>query len=187
MARTLIGGVAAGVVLYLIGFVFWGTPLSQLAFSRLEQPQSAAIQQALAETLTVSGTGTYSIPATGTAVGDIAFARGPVAVVHFNTGGFPVVDSGSLGSGFILAIITGLIIAAAMGVVGSRIADFAGRAQVAVLFALAATLYLDIGQPIFNHFGFGYWIYLFVSDFVGLAAAGLIIARWFLPRGGILS
>jgi hypothetical protein len=187
MVRTLIGGVVAGVALYLIGFIFWGTPLSQLAFKRLEQPQSAALQQALAETLTMSGTGTYSIPATGTATGDMAFARGPVATVHFNTSGFPVVDGGALGSGFILAIVTGLIIALAMGAVGSRITDFASRARIAVLFALAATLYIEIGQPIFNHFGQGYWIYLFISDFVGLSVAGLIIARWFLPRGGILS
>lgn len=187
MAKTLIGGVCAGVALYLIGFIFWGTPLSQLAFKRLEQPQSAALQQALAETLTATGTGTYSIPATGTAAGDILFARGPVAMVHFNTSGFAVVDGGALGSGLILAIVTGLILALAMGTVGSRIHDFAGRASIAVLFALAITLYIDIGQPIFNHFGMGYWIYLFISDFIGLSAAGLIIARWFLPRGGIQS
>lgn len=187
MARTLIGGVFAGAALYLIGFIFWGTPLSQLAFNRLEQPQSAALQQALAEILTTSGTGTYSVPTTGTAIGDMAFARGPVAMIHFNTSGFPIVDGGALGSGFILAIVTGLIIALAMGAVGSRVTDFASRARIAVLFALAATLYTEMGQPIFNHFGPGYWIYLFISDFVGLSVAGLIIARWFLPRGGILS
>lgn len=184
MAKTLIGGIFAGVALYLIGFLFWGTPLSQLAFSRLEQPQSAALQQALAETLTA--TGTYAVPTTGTAAGDILFARGPVATIHYNISGFPVVDGGALGSGFLLALVTGLIIALAMGVVGSRITDFAGRAQIAVLFALGITLYTDIGQPIFNHFGYGYWIYLFISNFVGLSAAGLIIARWFLPRGGII-
>lgn len=187
MAKTLIGGIFAGVALYLIGFIFWGTPLSLLAFKRLEQQPSAALQQALAETLTTSGTGTYAIPATGSAAGDLLFARGPIATVHFNISGFPVVDAGALGSGFLLAIVTGLIIALAMGIVGSRITDFAGRAQVAVLFALGMTLYTDIGQPIFNHFGYGYWIYLFISNFVGLSAAGLIVARWFLPRGGILS
>lgn len=39
MARTLLGGVIAGVALYLVGFLFWGTPLSQLAFNRLAQPE----------------------------------------------------------------------------------------------------------------------------------------------------
>ncbi|ATE63201.1 hypothetical protein [Rhizorhabdus dicambivorans] len=187
MAKTLLGGVFAGVAMFFIGFIFWGTPLSQLAFNRIEQPQSAAIQQALAENLTITGTGTYAIPATGSAAGDILYARGPVAMVHFNTGGFPVVDSASLLSGFVLAIVTGLIIALAMGAVGSRVPDFFSRARIAILFALAATLYIEIGQPIFNHFGYGYWVYLFLSDFIGLAVAGLIIARWFLPKGGIQS
>ncbi|WP_340314243.1 hypothetical protein [Rhizorhabdus argentea] len=187
MAKTLIGGVVAGIALYLVGFLFWGTPLSLLAFRRLGEPQSAALQQALAETLTTSGTGTYLVPATGTAAGDLLYARGPIAMVHFNTSGFPVVDSGALLTGFLLAIVTGLIIALALGAIGSRVTDFFSRAQVAILFALAGTLYTEIGQPIFNHFGFGYWTYLFLSDFIGLSVAGLIIARWFLPRGGIQS
>ena len=187
MAKTLLGGVIAGVAMFCIGFIFWGTPLSQIAFKRIEQPQSAAIQQALAENLTATGTGTYVIPMTGSAAGDILHARGPVAMVHFNSSGFPVVDSASLGSGFFLAIVTGVIIALALGAVGARVPDFFSRARIAVLFALAATLYIEIGQPIFNHFGFGYWFYLFLSDFIGLAVAGLIIARWFLPRGGIQS
>jgi hypothetical protein len=187
MAKTLLGGVLAGVAMFFVGFIFWGTPLSQIAFNRIEAPQSAAVQQALAETLTATGTGTYAIPATGTAAGDLLYARGPVAMVHFNSGGFPVVDNGSLGSGFILAIVTGLIIALALGTVGARVPDFFSRARIAILFALAATLYIEIGQPIFNHYGYRYWVYLFLSDFIGLSVAGLIIARWFLPKGGIQS
>lgn len=185
MAKTLLGGVLAGVALYLVGFLFWGTPLSQLAFNRLEQPESAAVQQALAEHLTRSGTGTYLIPTVGSAQGDLLYARGPVAMVHFNISGFPIVDSATLGTGFLLAIATGLIIALALGAIGERVTDFFSRAQVAILFALAGTLYTEIGQPIFNHFGFGYWVYLFLSDFIGLSLAGLIVARWFLPKGGI--
>lgn len=187
MVKTLLGGALSGVALYLVGFIFWGTPLSLLAFNRLEQPQAAALQQAMAETLSVGGTGTYLIPTPGTAQGDLLYARGPVAMVHFNIAGFPIVDTGALGTGFVLAIITGLLIALALGAIGSRVPDFASRARVVLLFALAMTLYTEIGQPIFNHFGFRYWIYLFVSDFVGLSVAGLIVARWFLPRRGILS
>jgi hypothetical protein len=187
MAKTLLGGVLAGVALYLVGFLFWGTPLSQLAFNRPGDPQVAAAHQALAETLTPTGTGTYLIPAPDTAGGSVLYGKGPVAMVHFNTSGFPVVDGGALGMGFLLAILTGLIIALALGAIGSRVTDFFSRAQVAILFALAGTVYTELGQPVFNHFGWGYWIYLFLSDFIGLSVAGLIIARWFLPRGGIQS
>ncbi|MGE3747300.1 MAG: hypothetical protein AB7G25_16575, partial [Sphingomonadaceae bacterium] len=64
----------------------------------------------------------------------------------------------------------------------NRVAAFADRARVAVLFAFAATFYLQLGQPVFNHYGWGYFIYLFVSDFIGLSLAGIVVARWFLPR-----
>jgi len=185
MAKTLLGGIFAGTALYLIGIFFWGTPLSQLAFTRLGEAETAAAQTALAETLTPTGTGAYLIPAPDSAAGSVLYGKGPVAMVHFNTSGFPVVDGASLGTGFILALATGLLLALAMGGIASRVTDFASRARVTLLFAFATTLYTEIGQPVFNHFGWGYWIYLFISDFVGLSVAGLIIARWFLPRGGI--
>ena len=187
MTKTLLGGVLGGVALYLVGFFFWGTPLSQLAFNKLADPQTAAVQQALAANLAPGGTGTYMIPAPNTAGGSVLYGRGPIAMVHFNTDGFPVMDSAALGTGFALAIVTGLLIALALGSIAGRVTDFASRAGLAVLIALIGTLYTEIGQPIFNHFGWGYWIYLWVSDFIGLTIAGLIVARWFLPRGGIRS
>jgi zinc transporter ZupT len=76
----------------------------------------------------------------------------------------------------------GILIASALRIVADRVTDFASRARLAVLFALAITLYLDLGQPIFNHHGPGYWIYAFLADFLGLTACGLVIARFFLPN-----
>jgi amino acid permease len=35
---------------------------------------------------------------------------------------------------------------------------------------------------VFNNYGWAYWIYFFVSEAVAFIAAGLIIARWFVPR-----
>lgn len=185
MAKTLFGGLLGGLAMYLIGFLFWGTPLSLLAFNHIEEGPSTALQAALAQTLTQTGTGTYAIPNMGTAAGQVLYGRGPVATVHFNMMGFPAVDTGSLLQGLILALVTGLIIALALGAVGSRVTDFASRARIAVLFALAATVWTELGQPIFNHYGWTYWVYLFVSDFIALSAAGLIVARWFLPKSGL--
>ncbi|RVT92693.1 hypothetical protein [Sphingomonas crocodyli] len=182
MAKTLFGGLVGGFALYMIGFLFWGTPLSLLAFNRIEEPQAAALQLALAQTLTPGGTGTYTIPSPGSANGSVLYGKGPIATIHYNMSGFPVVDTGALLQGLILALITGVLIALAMGAVGNRVIDFASRARIAILFALGTTLYTVLGQPIFNHFGWGYWVYLFVGQFLGLAVCGLIIARWFLPR-----
>jgi hypothetical protein len=184
MAKTLLGGVLGGIALYLVGFLFWGTPLSLLAFNRLEEAPSTALQAALAQNLTTGGTGTYLVPATNTAAGSVLYGRGPIATIHFNTGGFALADTSALATGFGLAILTGILIALALGAIGSRVLDFGSRAAVVLLFTLAITVYTELGQPIFNHYGWGYWVYLFASDFIGLSACGLIIARWFLPKGG---
>lgn len=180
--RTLLGGIVGGFALYLVGYIFWGTPLSSIAFSTVDDGRSAAVQTALAQNLTENGTGTYVIPHPSTQQGTVLFGQGPIATVHFNTDGFPVVDTGALIAGLVLALITGIIIAFALRIVGEWVPGFADRARVAVLFALAATLYLDLGQPIFNHYGWRYFIYMFAGDFIGLAVAGLVIAKWFLRR-----
>jgi hypothetical protein len=183
MAKTLFGGLVGGFALYLVGFIFWGTPLSMLAFKTVDDTQGAALQAAIAQTLTATGTGTYTIPSAATGQGTILFGKGPVATIHFNISGFPVVDSASLLGGLVMALVTGLIIAIAMSGIAPRVIDFKSRAKTVVLFALAAALYLDLGQPVFNHYGWGYFIYLFLGDFIGLSVAGLVISRWFLPKG----
>ena len=186
MARTLLGGLVGGLALYLVGFIFWGTPLSGLAFTGIGDQQSAAVQAALAQNLTASGTGTYSVPSTATGQGTVLFGKGPIATIHFNAGGFPVVDTSALIGGLVLALIAGVIFAIALDFVARVVPTFAERAKIAILFALAVTFYLDIGQPTFNHYGYRYFIYLFVADFLGFVAAALVITRWFLPKARIV-
>lgn len=36
MVRTVIGGLLGGLAIYVVGFIFWGTPLSGLAFHRAD-------------------------------------------------------------------------------------------------------------------------------------------------------
>jgi hypothetical protein len=155
-----------------------------LALTSVDDTQGAVLQSALAQTLTATGTGTYVIPNMATSQGTVLFGKGPIATIHFNTMGFPVVDSGSLLIGLIMALVTGLIIALALGSIACRVTDFASRAKIVLLFAFAATFYTELGMPVFNHYGWGYFIYLFLSDFIGLSVAGLVISRWFLPRVG---
>lgn len=180
MVRSLFGGLVGGLALYLVGFLFWGTPLSNMAFANIDDARGAALQLALAETLTESGTGTYVVPWPGTDQGTVLYGKGPIATVHFVSSGFPVVDSGSLLGGLLLALLTGILIAAALAGIGDRVRAFSDRARLVILFSLATTLYLQLGQPVFNHYGWGYFVYAFLADFIGLSVAGLLIARWFV-------
>ncbi|MBK5263813.1 MAG: hypothetical protein JJE34_01065 [Alphaproteobacteria bacterium] len=183
MIRTFIGGLAGGLAMYMVGFIFWGTPLNRIAFTGLGETQSAAVQQALAANLTQTGTGSYAIPWMGTQSGTTLYGKGPIALVHFNTHGFPVMDSAALLAGLILALFSALIIAFALRAIAPHVADFANRAKLVIAFSLAIPLYVDIGQPIFNHAPWPYYIYSFLCDSIGFAVAGLIVARWFLSEG----
>ena len=83
-------------------------------------------------------------------------------------------DSGALIGGLILALIVGVIIAMALRFIA---ANFGDRMRVAILFPLAAVLWMHVGQAVFNHAPWGYILYLAFSDFVGVAIAGVIAAK----------
>jgi hypothetical protein len=186
MIRTVIGGLVAGIILFLVGYVFWATPLGDIPFSRAGDAESAAVQTALAQNLTrkdtetgkISGTGTYIIPDYHSAQGAVLYGKGPIATIHYNTNGFSRDDMSMILPGFIAALISGLLMAFGLAAVGS---DFAGSARLVVLMSLAFTSWTLLASPIFNHYDWGYWIYYFITQSVALIAAGLVVARWFVP------
>lgn len=181
MVRTVIGGLVGGIILFVMGFIFWATPLSELAFSKAGDAEGAAVQSALAQNLTKTGTGTYEIPYAGTPQGTVLYGQGPIATVHFNTAGFSREDMGMLLPGFIVAVLTGLLMAFGLAAVGGGGRSFAGVARLVVLFSFGFTTWAYLATPIFAHFGWGHWIYSFVAETVSFILAGLVIARWFLP------
>ncbi|HST35087.1 MAG TPA: hypothetical protein VLK25_00445 [Allosphingosinicella sp.] len=180
MVRSVIGGLVAGLVMFFIGFVFWGTPLSEMAFSKTTDNEAAAVQLSLAQNLSQTGTGTYVIPAPTTPQGTTLYGQGPIATVHFNTGGFAAEDMSMMLPGLIFALVSGLLMSFGIAAVG-RDNSFAQVARLVVLFSLGFTAWAILAQPVFNHYGWGYWVYLFVSETVAFIAAGLVIARWFVP------
>ncbi len=182
MVRVLIGSIVGGVVQWLVGALFWATPLGRLAFHVAPDPQNAAVQQALAQNLTPTGSGTYYVPWPDSAQGTVLHGKGPVAMIHFNIDGFPVMSGSSLVAGLILSIVAIGLIGAALYLVADRILDFPSRTKLVVLFAVATTLYFTLGEPVFNSYlPWGYFIYLALSQVLGLVAGGLVVARWFMP------
>lgn len=182
MIRIVIGSIVGGIVQFLIGFIFWGTPLSRLTFSVAPDPQNAAVQTALAQNLTATGTGTYYIPWPDTAQGTILHGRGPVAMIFYNTGGFPQTETSALIGGLVLSIVSLFLLGLALLAVAARVPDFASRLRIVLCAGAATTLYFILGMPTYNFFmPWGYWVYLAVSLLVGFAAGGAVLARWFVP------
>jgi hypothetical protein len=181
MIRTIIGGLVGGVILFVTGFIFWATPIGEIPYSHVGDAESAAVQLALSQNLTRAGTGTYIIPGHVTPQGSIAYAQGPIATVHFNMMGFATEDMSMLLPGFIAAVVAGMLMAFGLAAVGGGGRSYAGTAKLVVLFSLGFCVWTFLASPIFNHFGWRYWIYSFAVESISLILAGLVIARWFLP------
>ena len=178
MVRVILGSAVAAIAMFIIGFIFFATPLQRLSVASIDDTQAAAVQQALAVNL--QRTGTYQVPGTNTPAQTNMYSRGPIATVHYNTDGFAATDTASLATGLILNFIIAVLIGFGLLGMGERVPELASRGRVAVFFAVAAAAYIHLGEPIFLHHDWGHFIYLFVADAVTLAAAGFIVA-WFLP------
>jgi hypothetical protein len=181
MVRTIIGGIVGGLILFVVGFIFWGSPLGEMPFDHAGDPQSAAVQRALDENLRPTGTGAYLIPNPTTPQGTETYGRGPIATVFFNTGGFSRDDMSMLLPGFVMAVIAGVLMAFGLAAVGGGGRSFASTARLVVFFSLGFTVWEYLATPIFMHYGWRFWIYSFAAETVSLILAGLVIARWFLP------
>jgi hypothetical protein len=185
MIRVLVGSIVGGIAQFFVGFLFWGIPfLASIPFTIAPDAQNAAVQTALAQNLTATGSGTYFIPWPDSAAGTVLHGRGPVALIFFNTHGFPLMDPASLLTGLILSIASILMLGFALHVIAGRVGDFASRAWIVLWVSVATVLYFTLATPVYNYYmPWGFWIYLGLSQLAGFLAGGLILARWFLPAG----
>jgi hypothetical protein len=181
MIRTIIGGLVGGIIMFVVGYIFWATPLGEIPYLHAGDPESAAVQLSMNENLTRTGTGTYIIPNYLTASGAAGYSQGPIATVHFNTQGYSRDDMSMILPGFISAVVAGLLMAFALAGVAGGGRRFSSVARLVVLFSLGITVWTILAQPIFDHFGWRYWVYSFIAGNTGLILAGLVIARWFMP------
>jgi hypothetical protein len=179
MIKLAIGSFVAAIAMFVTGFIFFATPLGQIAFAGANETQSATVQAALAANL--PKTGTYMVPDPSTQSGTTLYGQGPVATVHYNSKGFSLSDMSGIGYGFAQELIVCILLAAALSTLDRRIPDFASRARIVVLFSVAASAMSNLGNPIWWHHDWTYWTYNFVAEAAMLSVAGLVIARWFLP------
>ena len=181
MGRVIFGAIPAAIAMFLIGFIWYATPLAKLGLASLDNAQAAAVQQSMAANL--PGTGTYAVPGVDTAEQTSMFSQGPIATIHYNSGGFAAMDPGALVGGLVFYFVIALLLGLALIGIDRRVPDFPSRAKLVVIFAVAASAFMHLSEPIFYHHDWPHFLYLFVGDALMLSAAGLIIARWFLPKG----
>jgi hypothetical protein len=178
MFRIVIGSVVAGLVQFIIGAIAWVSPLGALAFKTLGDTETAQVQSALASGLTATGSGTYFIPSPETAAGTTLLGRGPVALIHFNTNGFPPMNTGALVTGLVMSIVVMLLV----GVAVQRLPDFRSRMQTTVLFAIATVVYFVLSLPVYNFYlPWAWWVFLGIQEFIAFTLGAFVLLRWFMP------
>ncbi|WP_116090436.1 hypothetical protein [Sphingomonas crusticola] len=180
MVRVVIGSLAGGVAMFIIGFLFWATPLQYLGYSTATDDQNAAVQLSHAQNL--PHTGRYVVPNPGSQVGANGYSKGPISIVDYNLNGFAPGDPASMIGGLVQEVIVSLMIALSLFAVAGRVTDFASRARLAIGLSAAATVMIVTSDPIWNHADWRYAIYALIADLAMLSGASLVIARWFLPR-----
>jgi hypothetical protein len=178
MIRVIVGSAAAAVAMFIIGFIFFGIGLQNLAIKNVTDLQAAPIQQALRAN--IADTGTYVVPGDRTAEQTRMYGTGPVATIHYNVNGqAPGMSAGLAIKGLVFNFAIALAIGLALIGIDGRVPDFGSRARVVAIVAVAAAAFTHLGVPLYFPQGWTYYVYLFIADAVALAAGGIIVA-WFL-------
>jgi hypothetical protein len=168
MRSLILGSLAAAVVMFILGFIFFGL-LFPMALSPLAADAAAAVQASLGTHLPASGS--YAVP-----MDEAAWMRGPSALVNFTAAGAVPAMPMAMIEGFIHMAVSALIIGTGLRAVGG---DFARQSRVVLWFGLAAAFFMHLGDPLWYGSGWRMPLFVFVADGLMFAAGGLVLARWF--------
>ena len=178
MIRVVIGSAAAAVAMFVIGFIFFGLGLQNIAIKSLDDLKAAPVQQTLRAN--IADTGTYAVPGDRTSEQTRMYGTGPVAMIHYNVNGQV---AGMTAGTALKGLIFNFIIAFAMGLaligIDGRVRDFGSRARVVAIIAVASAGFAHLTMPLYSPQDWAFYIYLFLADGTMLAVAGVIVA-WFI-------
>ena len=170
MRSVPVGAVVAAIVMFVLGFVFFGLiDITRYMVGPLDPATAAAVQGTLGAMLTE--TGTYAVP-----MDEEAWMRGPSAVIMYVAAGGAPDMTMAMGMGFVHFLLVALLLGYGLKAVGG---DFGRQARVLLWFAFAATVFMKLGDPIWYGFAWRTSLIAFAFDAIMFIAGGLILAKWF--------
>lgn len=176
MQRLVIGSLMAAVVMFVLGFLFFGV-LGMQAYSPTTTEAAMAIQTAVEDNL--AGTGTYMVPP-----GEEAWMTGPSAIVNYVAAGdAPTNMAVTMVEGFVHMWVSALLLGMALTAVG----DVGNRSRVALWVGISAAVFMHLGDPIWYGFDWRNTLFVFVADGVMFIAGGMVLAWWLAraPRASV--
>lgn len=192
--RIILGGVLGGIALFA-----WGA-ISHMALGLTDRymkglPQEGSQLSAWREGLREPGL--YMFPGaalheaqrTGTQEQQDAamkgweedFARGPRGLLVYEPAGARVGFAGLLLTQFGIAIAVGLLAAFVLAMAAPALPVYGRRVLFVALLGLFASLLIDLSYWNWYSFPAGYTLAYFLDHVVGMAVAGLVIARFVRP------
>lgn len=178
MLRLLLGSLVAAAATFIMGFVFYATPVSERGYKTASPQAQAAVQAAIN---TLPETGTYFIPYGETPEATARARAGPTALVQVNREGAEPMDPMTFIGGFLHMALSMFVLGLFLWLLRGALPTFFSRIMPVIFIAGVAAIWTRLGQPIWFHTDWPNAAYLAVVDFLSLAVGGLIMAL-FIPK-----
>lgn len=176
MLRTGLGALIAAFGMFLWGFAFWASGMIDPA-SHMTADGEAVIADALRAHTPQHGL--YFIPDSknGTETESAArMAQGPFAMIYVKPTGAAMGDPQVLGMGFAHMLLTALLIGVLLRLVLPATPAWMDRFKIVVLVGVIATLFAQLGTPIWWHHPWGTAALFAAFDMGSYLIAGAVMA-----------
>ena len=152
MKKFIFGSVIGAVVLFLWGFIFWGT--NPLPYSVLPHPKDEVqLGAMLREQLPDSGTYVLPHPSDPPETMSKLSLDGPIATIHFLREGRAPMEPRVLIVGFFHGFAVVLMLAMLMTIALPALRTYGSRVRFATLFGIASALFVHGGSVLWMNEG----------------------------------
>jgi len=186
MVRLVVGSMAASVAMFMYGFMYWG--VNTLPYATWKTvPDHEAAGQALLENFPESGM--YFLPAMGLDADSRTkmYESGPVGFVTIDRDGRPEFDSSVMAQGFILNLVSAVLLAVVIWWAASGLPSYGSRVVLAALVGLVATVFIDFGDAVWWYDPWDWKCHEAFYDFSSFVVAGLVLAAFVKPAASSAS
>lgn len=176
MKKLAVASLLAAVAMFIWGFAFWATGLSD-PFNHLSAGASRTVVGGLKASITESGA--YQLPDYYAVDEDEFVSRhkeGPIVTIFYQATGADPQSPVKLLQGFVHYLVTAVILAFVLKTAANGLAGYGDRLKLMIVIGLAATIYGNLGKPIWFHHDWGYHLSVGLYDFVAYVVTGAVLA-----------
>lgn len=180
MKKLALGVLLAGLAMFVWGALFWTVPFTyRLAFNSV--PDEVAMGTTLKEALPTSGTYLLPDPVGDREVATERYASGPIAMLYVHRAGADPMMTSVFVFGFLHMLVSALFIALLLYKVKGALPTYRARFASVVIAGAAASLFSNLGDPIWWHQAWVTHLTFAAYDLVAWIVAGLVLAAFVKP------